>query len=329
MAEASLSSIAYGDGMFVAVGSHSTILTSPDGITWTKRSANVPGIINFYGISYGKGCFVAVGSLSDLVGFPSGFLILTSPDGVNWTAQTSNVPFLLSISYGNGLFIAVGYSKIAISFDGISWSYLSRPGYREAITYANGFFLAIDSRTRIYASVDGDTWINRGAVYGIADLDGISDNNNHLSSLSYGNGIYVAVGGWCDMAVIPMPCRLSASSSDLTKWIDSSRVFYLGNSLRSVTYGLSNFVAVGQGTIESSSDGVTWVTRLSVRDYALNAVAYNNNTFVAVGDGGLILQSDPVIEPVEVPTLSEWGIMLFAAMAGLAAGLVLNRQTIN
>jgi hypothetical protein len=35
--------------------------------------------------------------------------ILTSPDGVNWTARTSGTSNCLSgVTYGNGLFVAVG-----------------------------------------------------------------------------------------------------------------------------------------------------------------------------------------------------------------------------
>jgi hypothetical protein len=72
-----LNGVTYGNGLFVAVGGSpdsSTILTSPDGVTWTQRTS--PTSNSLYGWTYGNGTFVAVGRWGT---------ILTSPDGVTWT----------------------------------------------------------------------------------------------------------------------------------------------------------------------------------------------------------------------------------------------------
>jgi hypothetical protein len=51
--------VAFGNGQFVAVGRHGTILTSADGISWEgRRSGASPWLT---GITYGDGSFVAVG----------------------------------------------------------------------------------------------------------------------------------------------------------------------------------------------------------------------------------------------------------------------------
>ena len=82
-----LNGVAYGNGLFVAVGGYSgswfnpstsIILTSPDGAAWTQRTSPTSNPLR--GVAYGNGLFVAVGA---------GGTILTSPDGVRWTAQTS------------------------------------------------------------------------------------------------------------------------------------------------------------------------------------------------------------------------------------------------
>jgi len=73
-----LRSVAYGNGLFVAVGEDGAILTSPDGASWTQRTSGTSNRLR--GVTYGNGLFVAVGDRG---------AILTSPDGVNWTAQTS------------------------------------------------------------------------------------------------------------------------------------------------------------------------------------------------------------------------------------------------
>jgi photosystem II stability/assembly factor-like uncharacterized protein len=60
-----LDGISYGNGSFVAVGASGTILTSPDGTTWTSRSS---GTLNeLRGICYGNGAFVAVGDYGTIL----------------------------------------------------------------------------------------------------------------------------------------------------------------------------------------------------------------------------------------------------------------------
>jgi LPXTG-motif cell wall-anchored protein len=99
--------IAFGNNVFVAVGDQSTIMTSPDGLYWTKQTVpNPPGAgQSFRGVRYGDGSFVVTGY--------SG-IILTSPDGVTWTQKTSGtslnlrgVGFGITAS-GNGSFVIGG-----------------------------------------------------------------------------------------------------------------------------------------------------------------------------------------------------------------------------
>jgi hypothetical protein len=59
--------VTYGNGLFVAVGTGGTILTSPDGVNWTVQAS---GGNHLHSVTYGNGTFVAVGE---------GGTILTSP----------------------------------------------------------------------------------------------------------------------------------------------------------------------------------------------------------------------------------------------------------
>lgn len=57
-----MNSITYAEGLFVAVGNSGTVLTSEDGITWTKKTSPNFGTTRFYSVCYGNGKFVITGS---------------------------------------------------------------------------------------------------------------------------------------------------------------------------------------------------------------------------------------------------------------------------
>lgn len=80
-----LGAMAFGNGVFVAVGNQgsattSAVATSTDGITWTGGS--MPASASWYGVGYGNGYFVAT-SLSNAAAI--------STDGITWQQRTSAV----------------------------------------------------------------------------------------------------------------------------------------------------------------------------------------------------------------------------------------------
>ncbi len=70
-----LNGVTYGNGLLVAVGKDGIILTSPDGVTWTRRAS--PTSNPLYDVAYGNGLFVAVGR--DVGSYGDYGTILTSP----------------------------------------------------------------------------------------------------------------------------------------------------------------------------------------------------------------------------------------------------------
>jgi hypothetical protein len=52
----------------VAVGILGTILTSPDGVTWTERTSGTSRNLN--SVTYGNGTFMAVGEYGTIVTSP-------------------------------------------------------------------------------------------------------------------------------------------------------------------------------------------------------------------------------------------------------------------
>jgi hypothetical protein len=79
---APLSSVAYGDGEFVAVGGNGTILTSTDGLTWQSQISGTNA--DLVAVAHGAGQFVAAGRR---VWYGYDGPILTSAGGVVWTVQ--------------------------------------------------------------------------------------------------------------------------------------------------------------------------------------------------------------------------------------------------
>lgn len=106
-----LAGVAYGNGVFVAVGSGGggSIYTSPDGTNWmANTSVSSSGALN--GITFGRGTFVAVGPLQPTSGETAA--LLTSTDGTNWVARNGGAwGTLVGVTYANGevsQFVAVG-----------------------------------------------------------------------------------------------------------------------------------------------------------------------------------------------------------------------------
>lgn len=258
-----LSGVTFGNGTFVAVGDG--IVTSPDGITWIRRGADIPPL---YGVVFGNGTFVAVGAPQ----------ILTSPDGVTWTprAVETGGTGIEGIAFGNGMFVGVGDTIVA-SPDGVTWTIGTTSGTRaflRAVTFGNNTFVAAGNGIR--TSTDGMTWSPAISV-------GIS-----LYGVAFGNGVFVAVGE--SGAIL--------TSLDGVNWTPQDAglppyVYLLG-----VTFDGGLFVVTGgNGTVLTSADGVTWAHRASGTFHSLTGASFGNGTFVVVGVAGTILQSGRAISP--------------------------------
>ena len=262
-----LSGVAYGNGTFVAVGDSGTILTSPDGVTWTIRTSGTDS--DLFAATYANGIFVVVGGSTSS---PStGGTILTSPDGVTWTIRISGANGLSGVTYGNSTFVAVGWSgTILTSPDGVTWITRSSGtnSHLSGVTYGNGTFVALGELS-ILTSPDGVTWTTRTL-----------GTNYDLSGVTYGNGTFVAVGG------------IIFTSPDGVTWTTRSSGTYCDAS--GVTYGNGTFVAVGYETIATSPGGLTWVIRTPGIDSSPSGLTYGNGTFVAVGGGTILTSPDGV-----------------------------------
>ena len=146
----------FGNGLFVAVGGSyldapGVILTSRDGLRWTRRIAADRS--NLYGIAYGRGLFVAVGDQDT---------ILISSDAVSWKRRDSRTSDILfaGVAYGAGTFVVVGDSgMILTSADGVQWANRNSGAseHLNQVVRGEGAFVASASGVAL-TSTDGTVW---------------------------------------------------------------------------------------------------------------------------------------------------------------------------
>ena len=256
-------SIAYGNNIYVAVGSGGIILTSTDKIAWTPTYSGVSETLNC--ICYGNGKFITVGVNG---------ILLFSTDGIVWN-QTSNSIYvsLNSIVYAGGTinkFVAVSnVGTIVDSTDGITWEIASTPTSENlfAIDYHGGTLVAVGSNGKILTSTNPTTWVSR-----------TSGTTNDLKTVKFVNNLWITAG---TNSVI-------LCSSNAINWDYG----YSDAFVAAANDGV-NWVFIGFGGLIYSTANTTLNLQNSNTLYNLNDILYdsNSNSFTIVGDHGVILNS--------------------------------------
>lgn len=314
-----VSASCYGNGVHVA-SCGTRMLRSTDGLTWT--SAAVSGVRTFrsVGFSAALGLFIALGSTTDAISRWA--LILTSVDGLTWTAvhDTGGIEIRCLATQSPNEVIVLGWniSGYAVAYrstNGTAWSVSGTfPEYPGICYYFNSKFIAISPYSATVAtSPDGTVWTSRTdkLMPGVRSLassatllltagqqgagwwqsnstDGVdwvgfqTSIRQAWKSVTYGNGIYVAVAadGYSKVA----------SCSDGYSWVSRYNPFLdtsaLVQSFRAVTHGNGTFVAVsptsGLPQVMSSPDGVVWTSRTAASTATWERVLFGAGIFLAV-----------------------------------------------
>ncbi|MFD0715815.1 S-layer homology domain-containing protein [Paenibacillus sp. GCM10027626] len=269
----SFNGIAYGNGLFVTVGTDGIIMTSTDGKGWESQTSGTDK--DLVAITYGgpsnQGEFVAVGREG---------MIVTSIDGEHWNVQASNTDEDLSgIAYGGGAFAAVGDNgAIVVSRNGEieKWEPQSMNNIDfKGIAYgATGTYVAVGSYNYspfLFTSNNLEKW-------NMIELDA----GDQLNGIAYGNGRYVAVG------ILPDYIGgIIVSSNDGVTWEE----YNITEKPIAIAYGNGTFVAIDYRTIISSNDGKNWHKQSSGAAEGFRGITYGNGSYTVVGDSGTILQS--------------------------------------
>jgi hypothetical protein len=135
-----------------------------------------------------------------------------------------------------------------------------------AVASSSARAVAVGQYGHIVTSANGTNWVtqNVGA-------------NRHLTDVVYASGKFVAVGALYDASGVHSLALTSVDGLSWTERPTNSRWW------KSVVHGNGLFVAVGDHTIDTSPDGITWTRRAPQLYQQLQGVAYGNGVFVTMG----------------------------------------------
>ena len=208
----------------------------------------------YRGATYASGMFVCVGYC---IGSPNNTsFIITTPDGYTPFEEPyihTGVGALGAVTYGDGRFVAVGESEVAVSFDGTEWTgqYDITVGPTDVV-YANSLFVCPAAQVMLTSpKAAAGTWTERP----LGD-----DRIRSTLGVAYGNGKFVAVGTWYDKSILN-DRPFSVTSEDGIGWVTHLVTDKIGRFC-SVAFSGSTFVATASQSlgenVYTSSDGVDW-----------------------------------------------------------------------
>ncbi len=206
----------YGGNSFYAIA-WNTVLKSDDGVTWTNITSNFDrtNLYWFSAGSFNNGLFC-------LVGFgASGLVSYTSSDGDSWTrtdgtGNSFNPGRSISWNSLNGFVVAAAYNtstvpSIALSSDGINWTYKNIPVQQDAQTtqvheISSNENVIIVTGVNIggnnykFRSIDsGDTFdiiLDDGANFGCSSANGkVFIHSNYIYSPTTFGNIFSTIDG--------------------------------------------------------------------------------------------------------------------------------------
>jgi hypothetical protein len=249
---ANYTTLGYGGGYFLGLGTSNVISRSADGITWSSTTG--PASATWSGIAYGNGYWLLVGTAASYYS--------NSVTGVAADWKTISLPVYTTpdCAYGAGTFVVIdgtpssNQAAYSTTF-GSSWQPSNLPATAtwKAIAYGEGVFVAIATGGTVaaYSTDLGITWSS-------ATLP----RSTTWSSVAFGAGRYVAVSS---------TSGTTAYSLDGINWTAS----LYSIAATKVAYGQGVFLAVNSSgtTAYTSEDGITWKQR-TVTGSAHTALAF-------------------------------------------------------
>lgn len=275
-------SVAYGDGVWVAVAEDGAVMRSTNGgASWTAVSTGAASGAWSSVATDGNGVWVAVASGG------TNRVMRSTDGGASWAAVATSEAqssSWQSVAYGNNVWVAVassGTNRVVRSADGgVSWTAVSSGvtaiDWSSVATDGNGVWVAVASggnAERVMRSADGGvSWTAVGS--------GVPLSQDHKwISVAHGNNVWVAVASDSNSG------NRFINSDDGVSWRNDS--VPERNSWQSVAYGNGVWVAVASNRVlRSTDDARKWALVAVPEVNSWQSVAYGDGVWVAVASSG-------------------------------------------
>lgn len=271
-------------GLWIAVGAHARLATSPDGVTWTHQNSGyaVPGVgsvtINSVVWVAELGLFViaaqgAVGNAN----------LRTSPDGVTWTEQVLDIGTTITyLAWSPELALLVAVAEgggLATSPDAVNWTVQTSSFSTSdinAVAWSSelGLFVAVGGNAKVATSPDGINWTQQTSPF---TVDNILD-----IAWSPALSLWVIVAGWTAVGTSPDGINWTLQPTGLLGGAGA----IVGAVVWSSTLGL--FLMAGNKTgsglqtsqVATSSNGASW----TYQPDAQTEIGFHSMIGAGVGD---------------------------------------------
>jgi hypothetical protein len=199
--------------------------------------------------------------------------------GSGGTNVTLSYVGTLAVATANTNTNFAGYGVISYTISQTGYGYATNPSI--TVTDTNAAFVAISQATAsaAYSTDQGTTWSATAGTTG----------KTNLSSLAYGNNLYIAVGGTSSGVAVSF-APSGAGTIGSTTWSDQSTYITTNSSgYGYIAYGAGVFCAIG-GTVSSfmASDPTKWYAGATLPSKTWASIAYGNGRFVALATDGTI-----------------------------------------
>jgi len=284
--------IAYGNGVYVAIGDGLKVAYSYDCVTW--NIVDVSGLLNNLD-TVSTALYVVWGNDRFVIQIYYSDQILYSSDGIEWhAASLPSFEYWHGIAYGNGRFVVVSHgsmgSKVAAySDDAITWTptVLSTSALWSQMTFGNGTFVAAATNLGYinYSTDNGVTW----------NASNLPDEC-YCANIAFGNGVFVAIDHSSG--------NTGVYSNDGSNWTKVE--LPVSAKWEFILYNGNKFLAASSDAhFIYSSDGITWIEG-SVLNFAWrNGTSDNHKTWM-ISENGVISNSEDGVEwAIETPFLMQ------------------------
>lgn len=256
-AGSALQSVAWTGSLFVAVGEHGTVLTSPAGTSWAAQASGTR--LTLRSVVWTGARLVAVGDEGGIV---------TSTNGSVWTPVNGLLRLALrGIAWTGTQCVAVGDGgTVLTSPDGLAWTPRASGTFAslQSVFATSTLIVAVGDQGTIVTSTNGTTWATSAAV-----------SAQRLNAVGRSGSRWVAAGDGGTLLSSANGTSWAAQSSGLT--VDLLALHWDG----------TRFVSAGaDGASVHSSDGLAWTTSSTGSGIEFRGLASGNGTVVAVGDHG-------------------------------------------